>query len=60
LIKSDVAFTITVIGTSNGCIAEDEVTVFVVGNVAANITENETICQGEITILIASGGDNFL
>ena len=52
--------TYTVIGTSNGCSAEDEVTVFVVGNVAANISGSNAICQGDSTTLSASGGDNFL
>ena len=52
--------TYTVAGNSNGCTAEDEVTVFVVGNVAANISGNNTICQGDSTTLTASGGDNFL
>ena len=50
----------TVFVTQNGCEDFDEVTVTVNDAVNANAGEDVTICQGNETILTASGGESYL
>jgi hypothetical protein len=53
--------TYSVIVTQNGCEAADEVIVTVNStSVAANAGTDQTICEGESAILIASGGTDYL
>jgi len=44
----------------NGCTSYDEVRVTIIGNVNANAGADASICLGEDTILIASGGTDYL
>ena len=44
----------------NGCESTDDVTVFVNASVNADAGEDVTICEGENTILTATGGDSYL
>ena len=56
--NSETTYEVTV--TLNTCEANDNVTVFVNGPVVADAGEDVTICEGESTILTASGGDSYL
>jgi len=44
----------------NGCTSTDEVRVTIIGTVNANAGTDASICEGEDTILTASGGDDYL
>ena len=52
--------TYTVFVASNGCEDLDEVTVTVNSGITANAGDDATICQGESTVLSASGGESYL
>ncbi|NNK88853.1 MAG: hypothetical protein HKO90_11260, partial [Flavobacteriaceae bacterium] len=54
---SDTTYSVTV--TENGCQDIDYVTVFVNIDVNANAGPDVTICQGESTVLTASGGETY-
>ncbi len=56
---NDTTYTVEVT-QANGCTATDEVTVTVIGAVNANAGPDVAICEGESTILTASGGDTYL
>ena len=50
----------SVVVTNNGCSDSDDVTVIVGSPVVANAGADVTICDGNSTILSASGGTNYL
>jgi Secretion system C-terminal sorting domain len=52
-------YTVSVTET-NGCTSTDDVTVTVVDSFAANAGDDVAICEGESTILTASGGTGYL
>ncbi|NOY48032.1 MAG: T9SS type A sorting domain-containing protein [Chlorobi bacterium] len=52
-------YTVSVIET-NGCASTDDVIVTVVNNFSPNAGVDVTICEGESTILTASGGTEYL
>ncbi|MBT8258758.1 MAG: hypothetical protein KJO49_09830, partial [Bacteroidia bacterium] len=54
---SDTTYSVTT--SENGCEDIDYVTVFVDLNVTADAGPDATICQGETTVLTASGGENY-
>ena len=56
---NNTTYTVQVTG-ANGCISTDEVTVTVIGSVNASAGDDANICEGESTILTASGGDDYL
>ncbi|MEZ4796635.1 MAG: T9SS type A sorting domain-containing protein [Flavobacteriaceae bacterium] len=47
-------------GYINNCYEEKEITVSVVEQVVASVSEDTTICAGETITLTASGGENYL
>ncbi|GAA4901410.1 hypothetical protein GCM10023311_28890 [Flaviramulus aquimarinus] len=55
---STTTYTVTV--TSNGCSADDDVIVTVNPSPLANAGADITICEGDTTILTATGGDTYL
>lgn len=55
----DTTYTVEVT-EANGCTATDEVTVTVIGGVNPNAGADVSICEGESTILTASGGETYL
>ena len=56
--ESTIAYTVT--GFANGCEASDDVTVTIETEfVNANAGENVSLCEGESTILTASGGTTY-
>ncbi|TPV33374.1 T9SS type A sorting domain-containing protein [Paucihalobacter ruber] len=59
-VSSTETTTYIVTGTTDGCSAEDEVTVFIAGPITAVINGTTTICQGESTTITVEGGTNFL
>lgn len=55
---TSVTYTVTVTN-SNGCTAEDEVTVLAATVPTADAGPDVTICQGETTVLSGGGGDTY-
>ena len=56
---NNTTYTVQVTG-ANGCIATDEINVTVIGSVNASAGNDVNICEGESTVLTASGGDDYL
>ncbi|WCO03104.1 T9SS type A sorting domain-containing protein [Psychroserpens ponticola] len=61
IVNPTIETTYTVTGTTNTCQNTDSVTVFLIGSeVVANAGENQTICNGSETTLIATGGAAYV
>ncbi|MCH2231718.1 MAG: cellulase family glycosylhydrolase [Crocinitomicaceae bacterium] len=52
--------TYTVVGVLNGCSASDQVTVTTLSNPGINAGMDQTVCEGETIVLIASNPDNAI
>jgi len=59
-VNPTVTTTYSVTVSQNGCEAIDEVIVTVTDNIIADAGADQTICEGESAILIASGGTDYL
>ena len=57
-ITSDVTYTVTVTD-ANGCFATDDITITVGSALSPDAGQDVTICEGESTTLIASGGVTY-
>lgn len=57
-VSPSVTTTYTVTATENGCTATDNVTVNV-GNITAGITPDQSVCEGVVVILTATGGTTY-
>ena len=53
-----ITYTVTVTD-ANGCTDTDDVTVTVSDELIASVSENQTICEGNSVMLMASGGDTY-